>query len=335
MTFANIKLLPYLIAGFILLLTVLLMKNINFKKINFSNFLSLEKINQKITNFYWLVDVLKIAGIIFLIIAVLRPQEIKRETTEKIKGIDIIIALDVSGSMQADDLLPNRLEAAKEVCKWFINGLKSDRVGLVVFAGKSFTQCPLTIDYQIIKNFIDQINFQTVRIDGTAVGDAILNAINRLENSKASKVVILTTDGVSNTGFSPIEAAKMAAYKNIKIYTIGIGKKGGAPMIRYDSFGRKVQVYDRWTGQPLKWEEPDEKTLMQIADLTGGKYFRAIDEKKLKEIYDLIAKMEKQDIDVKTYNRYEDKFYIFLIFGFLLLFFALLIEIFKFTRIIA
>ncbi len=334
MVFTNIKLLPYFITGFILLLGVLLFKNIKYKKINFSNFLSIYKLNLKTGNFYWIVDFLKVIGIILLIIAALRPQQVKKETTEKIKGIDIIIALDVSGSMQADDLNPNRLEAAKEVCKRFISGLTSDRVGLIVFAGKSFTQCPLTIDYHIVKNFIDQINFQTVRIDGTAVGDAILNAINRLENSKASKVVILTTDGVSNTGFSPQEAAKMAAYKGIKIYTIGIGKKGGAPMTRIDRSGRKVQVYDRWTGQPLKWEEPDEKTLTYIADITGGKYFRAIDEKSLKEIYDLISKMEKQEIDVKTYNRYEDKFYIFLLWGFIFLSLAILLEIFKFTRVV-
>ncbi len=334
MVFANIKLLLYFIIGFILLLIVLLFKDIKYKKINFSNFLSIYKLNLKTGNFYWVVDFLKLIGIILLIIAALRPQEIKKETKEKIKGIDIIIALDVSGSMQADDLNPNRLESAKDVCKRFINGLTSDRVGLVVFAGKSFTQCPLTIDYHIVKNFIDQINFQTVRIDGTAVGDAILNAINRLENSKASKVVILTTDGVSNTGFSPVEAAKMAAYKEIKIYTIGIGKKGGAPMMTIDRFGRKVQVYDRWTGKPLKWEEPDEKTLTYIADITGGKYFRATDEKSLKEIYDLIAKMEKQEIDIKTYNRYEDKFYIFLLWGFIFLSIAISLEIFKFTRII-
>lgn len=335
MIFANIKLLPYLIAAFFIFLIILLFNDFNYKKLNFSNFFSVIKINKRVNNFFWIVDILKIVGVILLIIALLRPQEVKKETTEKIKGIDIIIALDVSGSMQADDLLPNRLEAAKEVCKRFINGLTSDRVGLVVFAGKSFTQCPLTIDYQIVKNFIDRINFQTVRIDGTAVGDAILNAINRLENSRSSKVVILTTDGVSNTGFSPMEAAKMAAYKDIKIYTIGIGKRGGAPMMSYDRFGRKVQVYDRWTGQPLKWEEPDEKTLTQIADITGGKYFRATDERSLREIYDLIGKMEKQEIDVKTYNRYDDKFYSFLLWGFIILFIGLLLEIFKFTRIIA
>lgn len=334
MIFSNMNLLPYLIAGFIFFLLVVFLKNINYKKINFSNFLSLSKIKSEISISYLITDLLKIVGLIFLIIAVLRPQSVKKETTEKIKGIDIIIALDVSGSMQADDLKPNRLEAAKLVCKNFLDGLKSDRVGLVVFAGKSFTQCPLTIDYEIIKNFINQIDFQTVRIDGTAVGDAILNAINRLENSRSSKVIILTTDGVSNTGFSPIEAAKMAAAKDIKIYTVGIGKKGGAPMMTYDRFGVKRQVYDRFTGQPLKWEEPDEKTLTQIADITGGRYFRATDEKSLKEIYDLIAKMEKQDIDVKTYNRYEDKFYGFLFTGFIILFIALILEIFKFTRVI-
>ena len=313
---------------------IIILKNIKVGRVTLSNIDTLKKIENNIDKLLILPDVLKIIGLILLSIALLRPQEIKKETFENIRGINIIIALDVSGSMQAEDLKPNRLEAAKDVCRDFVDGLKSDRVGLVVFAGKSFTQCPLTIDYAIVKNFINQLDLQTVRIDGTAIGDGIINSVNRLENARGSKVIILTTDGVNNRGVDPIEAAKIAAYKDIKIYTIGIGKKGGAPMTYIDPFGIKRQAYDRVTGKPLKWEEPDEKTLKKIAEITGGRYFRATDEHKLKEIYRLIGKLEKQDIKVKTYNRYIDKFYPFLVAGFLFLLSAFLMEVFKFTRVI-
>src|SRR5208283_3642538 len=163
----------------------------------------------------------------------------------------------------------------------------------------------------------------TVRNDGTAIGDAIITAVNRLDNSKGSKVIILATDGVNNRGIAPLEAAKVAGYKDIKIYTIGIGQKGGALMIVTDNFGRRVQYADQF-GRPMRWEEPDEKTLQAIADMTGGQYFRATNEKALADIYDAIGKLQKQDIKVKTYNKYTDKFEYFLWVGFILLALALL-----------
>jgi len=268
-------------------------------------------------------------------VALLRPQEIKKETEENIKGIDIMLALDVSGSMQADDLKPNRLEAAKEVLGQFVSGLAGDRAGLVVFAGTSFSQCPLTVDYEIVKNFIRQVDFNTVRIDGTAVGDAIITAVNRLEKSGPTKVLILATDGVSNRGVNPVEAAQIAAYKGIKIYTIGIGKKGGSPMYQMGYDGVKRQVINRYTGQPAYWEEPDEDTLRQMAASTGGEYFRATDNRALKQIYDNIAKMEKQDIKVKSYNRHIDKFKRFLWAGALLVLLAFAAETVKYLRVIS
>ncbi len=336
MRFANISLLlPVLILGLIFLLSFIY-NYIKLKKINFSNFNILQKISSNFhENAVYILDFFKIVGLVFLIIALLRPQEIKKETQENIKGIDIIVTLDISGSMQAEDLKPNRLEAAKEVIRKFVSGLAGDRVGLVIFAGTSFSQCPLTTDYEIIKSFINQIDFQTIRIDGTAMGDALLTAINRLESSGSSRIIILTTDGVNNRGFSPLEAAKAALHKNIKIYTIGIGKKGGAPMMQMGWDGVKRPVIDRYTGQQLKWEEPDEKTLTQIADMTGGKYFRATDEKALKEIYEIIGKMEKQDIKIKTYNKYIDKFKLFLWTGLFILLFVLFAEVFKYTRVLA
>ena len=335
MKFENINLLPWGIAAALVLLAALLWRNLKFVRINFSNFSSLLKASSKLQFLYFIPDILKIAGIILLVIALLRPQLVKKETQEKIKGIDIMLALDISGSMQAEDLKPNRLEAAKGVCRDFVSGLANDRAGLVVFAGKAFTQCPLTIDYEIVKSFIDQVDLQTIRIDGTAIGEALLTATNRLEASGTTKVIILATDGGNNRGMTPIEAAKIAAFKRIKIYTIGIGKKGGSPMVYMDNYGVKRQAVDRYTGQPLKWEEPDEASLKKVADIGNGRYFRATDEKSLKEIYDIIGKLEKQDIQVKTYDKREDKFVWFLWAGFILLLSALGLEAWKFLRVVA
>lgn len=334
MNFENINLLPWGVAAAAVLLASLLWRNFRHINIRFSNFSSLLKASSKQQFLYFIPDILKIAGIILLVIALLRPQLVRKETQEKIKGIDIILALDVSGSMQAEDLKPSRVEAAKRVCKDFVSGLENDRVGLVVFAGKAFTQCPLTVDYEIVNNFIDQVDLSTVRINGTAIGEAILTATNRLESSGPSKIIILATDGVSNVGINPVEAAKIAAYKNVKIYTIGIGKKGGAPMIFTDNFGNKRQAVDNF-GTPLKWEEPDEEVLKNVAALGGGRYFRATDERSLKDIYNIIGQLEKQDIQVKTYDKREDKFIWFLWAGFILLLIALALEAWKFLRVVA
>ncbi|MEI7541933.1 MAG: VWA domain-containing protein [bacterium] len=335
MRFENAALLPWGLAAALILLAVLIFRDLKFIKINYSNFSSLLKATSKQQYLYLIPDIIKLVAIIFLVIALLRPQLVKKEMQEKIKGIDIILALDISGSMQAEDLQPNRLEAAKRVCREFVSGLVNDRAGLVVFAGKAFTQCPLTVDYEIVKNFIDQVDLQTIRIDGTAIGEALLTATNRLESSGASKVIILATDGGNNRGMSPIDAAKIAAFKKIKIYTIGIGKKGGSPMLYTDNFGTKRRAVNNFTGQPLSWEEPDEASLKQVAAIGGGRYFRATDEHSLKEIYDIIGKLEKQDIQVKTYDKREDKFIWFLWAGFILLFAALGLEAWKFLRIVA
>ncbi len=328
----------FLLIGIIIILVLIagfLWRNLKLTKLNFSNFASLKKSASPVNFMHLLPDILKVIGIILLVIALLRPQEVKKETQEKIKGIDIMLALDLSGSMQADDLKPSRVEAAKQVCREFVSGLVNDRVGLVVFAGKAFTQCPLTVDYEIVKSFIDQVDLQTVRIDGTAMGEAILTATNRLEASGASKVIILTTDGVNNRSINPLEAAKVAAYKGVKIYTIGIGRKGGSPRLVMDQFGNKRQAMDPYTGQLIKWEEPDENTLKQVAELTGGQYFRATSEASLRQIYDLIGKMEKQDIQIKTYEKKRDFFIYFLWAGLILLLAALGLEAFKYTRVIS
>ena len=281
--------------------------------------------------YVFLPDILKLAAVLLLIVALLRPQSVKKETEEIIKGIDIITVLDVSGSMQADDLKPNRLEAAKKVINDFVSGLKNDRVGMVVFAGKVLPSARLQNDYEIIRAFVEQISFETVKIDGTAVGEAVLNGVNRLESSGASKVMIVITDGRSNKGI-PDEAAKIAAYKGIKIYTIGIGKKGGAQAYGFDIYGNRRPYVDNY-GRPVMYEEPDEESLGRVAGITGGKYFRATDNNALQRIYETIAQLEKQEIKVKNYEKHEDKFYGFLIAGVILLLLALLLEALKLLRI--
>jgi Ca-activated chloride channel homolog len=334
MIFANINLLPQLIIFVLALAAFFIARGFLKKKIGFSNIERLSKIGAKPAGAI-VTDALKVLAVILLCVALLRPQEVKIETKDKIKGIDIMLALDISGSMQADDLKPSRVEAAKEVCRQFVSGLANDRVGLVVFAGTSFSQCPLTSDYEIVRNFISQVDLQTIRIDGTAMGDAIITAVNRLEKSGPTKVIILTTDGVNNRGVSPVEAAKIAAYKGIKIYTIGIGKKGGAVVMQTYPDGSKRPAYNPYTGQVYKYEEPDEATLTQVAESTGGAYFRATDNRALKQIYETIGKLEKQDIQVKTYNKKTDHFKWFLWIGLGLLLLAFGLEVFKYTRVIA
>jgi Ca-activated chloride channel family protein len=332
---ANINLLPQLVVFLLVFIAFALFRDIRTRRIAFSNINQLKKSGGTARAWSYIPDILKFLGIILLSVALLRPQQVRDETQEKIKGIDIMLALDISGSMQAEDLKPDRLDAAKAVCREFVSGLVNDRAGLVVFAGTSFSQCPLTTDYEIVRNFISQVDLQTVRIDGTAMGDAIITAVNRLEKSGPTKVIILATDGINNKGISPVDAAKIAAYKGIKIYTIGIGKKGGAPIMQQGPDGIKRQLINPYTRQVMKWEEPDENTLSQIAGMTGGAYFRATDERALKEIYNTIGKLEKQEIQVKSYNKKIDKFVYFLWAGLILVLMAFGLEAFKYTRVVA
>lgn len=204
------------------------------------------------------------------------------------KGIDIVIALDISASMLARDFLPNRLEAAKKVAKEFIDGRRGDRIGLVVYEGEAYTACPATLDYNILKNQIDQLQSGLLE-PGTAIGTGLGTAVTRLRNdSLPSKVIILLTDGVSLQGkTTPEEAAKLAKAKNIRVYTIGVGSRGMAPSPDFTPFGV------RYVNMEV---EIDEVTLTNIARITGGKYFRATDEQSLRSIYNEIDRLEKRDI---------------------------------------
>jgi len=245
--------------------------------------------------------VLRVLAIALLFIVIARPQSVNRWQKVNTEGIDIIIDLDISSSMLAQDFKPNRLEAAKNVAIQFVSGRPDDRIGLVVFSGESFTQCPLTTDHAVLINLFHQVQSGMIE-DGTAIGDGLATSINRLKDSKAkSKVVILLTDGMNNRGdIAPLTAAKIASTFGIRVYTIGVGTIGTAPYPIQTPYGgtryqqMKVQI--------------DEDMLKQIASMTGGKYFRATDNKKLEEIYNAIDKLEKSKIDVKQFSRKEEEY---------------------------
>ncbi|MDC1310189.1 VWA domain-containing protein [Flavobacteriaceae bacterium] len=256
------------------------------------------------------LNILRILSLIFIIIALARPQTIDVSTKVKNnQGIDIVMAIDVSASMLAKDLKPNRLEALKSVASNFILNRTNDRIGLVEYAGESYTKTPITSDKNIIIKSLKEINYNTIIEGGTAIGMGLATSVNRIKDSKAkSKVIILLTDGVNNSGFiDPNTAAELAIEYGIKIYTIGIGTNGMAlSPVGVDNNGKfsyaKIQV------------EIDEDLLIEIADITGGKYFRATNNKKLQEIYSEINKLEKSDIEEIKYYNHEEKyrFYILL-----------------------
>lgn len=256
---------------------------------------------------------LRIIAIIALIVALARPQSFSMGENVFTEGIDIGIVLDISGSMLAEDFKPNRLEAAKKITSDFVSQRVSDQIGLVIFAREAFTQCPLTIDYSVLKTLLNEVKSGMVE-DGTAIGNAIANGINRLKDSKAkSKVIILLTDGVNNSGeIDPRTAAEIARTYNIRIYTIGIGTIGNAPYPFQTPFGIRYQMV------PVEIDEP---LLKFIAEETGGKYFRATDNKKLEKIYEEIDKLEKTKVEVTSYRSTTDHYFPWLVVGLFSLFF--------------
>lgn len=253
--------------------------------------------------------------ILFMVLAVLiiaRPQTSSSSSKVVTEGIDIVMALDISGSMLALDFKPNRLEAAKNVAADFINSRPYDRIGLVVFSGESFTQCPLTSDHPVLLNLFNSIQSGMIE-DGTAIGSGLATAVNRLRESKAiSKVIILLTDGVNNQGsVAPITAAEIAKKYGIRVYTVGVGTRGMAPYPVQTPIGIQYQNMQ---------VEIDESVLNNIADLTGGHYFRATDNDKLKEVYTEIDQMEKNRVElIEHARRHDEYFMIGLLAGFLLL----------------
>lgn len=245
--------------------------------------------------------VLRTAAYALLVVALARPQGIEQNVRTSTEGIDIMLSIDVSGSMLARDFKPDRITAAKEVAASFISDRVGDRLGLVVFAGEAFTQSPLTTDQSTLQTLLARIRSGLIE-DGTAIGNGLATAINRLRESEAkSKVIILLTDGINNRGeIAPMTAAEIARAQGIRVYTIGVGSRGTAPYPAVDMFGNMTFINQK--------VEIDEKTLTEIARLTGGHYFRATDKEKLQAIYDEINQLEKSRVEVTERITYHELF---------------------------
>lgn len=243
---------------------------------------------------------LRTIAIALIIIVIARPQAVDSWEETETKGIDIVLALDVSGSMLSQDLQPDRLQAAKKVAAEFVTDRKNDNIGLVIFAGESFTQCPLTTDHKVLLNLLNEIEFGVIE-DGTAIGLGLANSVNRLKDSESnSRVVILLTDGTNNSGqIAPLTAADLARSYGIRVYTVGVGTKGMAPTPVQTPYGIRMQ------NMPV---DIDEKTLTEIAAMTGGQYFRAQDTEGLRQVYEEIDEMERYLISVQNVTRRQELF---------------------------
>ena len=303
-----------------------------FKKVSNLKISSFENFKTKSfkSKLYPLLNTLRIISIVLVIIALSRPQEISNSSrTKTSSGIDIVIAVDISSSMLAQDLKPNRLEALKSVASEFINDRINDRIGLVIYAGESYTKTPVTSDKEVVINSLTEISFDGIIDDGTAIGMGLATSVNRLKDSKAkSKVIILLTDGVNNSGFiDPSTAADLASTYGIKTYTIGLGTNGNAraPVALNPNgsfrFGiTKVEI--------------DEDLLNEVADKTGGKYFRATDNRKLEEIYEEINKLEKTEVEEIKYSDIDEKYRPFALLAFVLISLELFLKYVIFRSVI-
>lgn len=276
------------------------------------------------TRLCWLPFALALLAYISGVVALARPQSSNAYSTESTEGINIVLALDISGSMLAKDLQPNRFEAAKSVAGEFVSSRPYDNIGLVVFAGESYTQCPLTTDHAVLLNMINSVEMGLVN-DGTAIGSGLATAVNRLKEIKeGSKVVILLTDGTNNSGtIAPVTAAEIAASFGIRVYTIGVGTMGEALY--------PIQTYlgVEYVSMPV---EIDEASLKQIASATGGQYFRATDNNSLHKIYEEIDQLEKVKLKVESFTQKEELFPPYLWAALILLFVALLLRSTLFRR---
>ncbi len=275
----------------------------NSSDIRYSTLLPFAKIRPTMKErFRHLPFILRLLVIGLLLVGMARPRTTSGGENVYTEGIDIVLLFDISGSMLAEDLRPNRIEAARRVMMDFIDARTNDRIGLVIFSGESFTQCPMTLDYRVLKNQLAAVK-QGLIEDGTAIGMAIAQGVNRLKESKTkSKVIILLTDGVNNRGeIDPLTATQIAQTFGIRIYSIGVGtNQGEAPFPVQTPFGTRYQ------NMPV---DVDEKTLTKIAEMTGGQYFRATNNRTLKNIYSEIDELEKTRIEVRAYRSYTELFY--------------------------
>jgi len=314
---------PYFFLLLIPVLIVFIFVKINSEKrlFNLKISITLPQIkNLKLTLFDFLPFYLRLLSLILIIIALARPQKILRDELPPSEGVDIMLALDTSPSMLALDFEPqDRIEAAKKNAIDFIMKRTNDRIGLVVFGGVAALACPLTMDYQTLIDFISTTYVGMTKADGTAIGDAIVTAVNHIKDSKAkSKIIILLTDGNSNTGAisDPIIAAKIAKELNIKIYTIGVAKKGQSKIPTGDPFQPYAYIKD----------DLNEATLMEIAKTTGGEFYRATNYMELQEIYNKINELEKTKFESKSYTHYRDMYNYFLIPAMIITFTILILE---------
>ena len=324
-SFVNSELLILLIIPIIILIWNHIKKSKNKSSIEFSNTESLQSLTSVKTKFKNIPYYLKLVASSLLVIAIARPQSSTKWEESTTEGIDIIISMDISGSMLAEDLKPNRLESSKNVAMSFISKRINDRIGLTIFSGESFTQCPLTTDHNVLINLFKDVKSGMIE-DGTAIGMGLANAVNRLKESNAiSKVVILLTDGVNNSGtIAPITAAEIAKKFGIRVYTIGIGSEGYAPYPFQTPFGIQYQDVE---------VKIDEKTLQDIATITDGKYFRAKNNSTLKKVYEDIDLLEKSKIETIEFNNKSEEFLLFGIASLCFLIVAFLLNITYLKRI--
>lgn len=292
--------------------------------INVSTISGLQNISSWKSVFHHIPFILRLLALMCIIFALARPQTRNDEQLTEGEGVDIILCIDVSGSMTAQDFTPNRMEAAKKVAEDFVDQRKTDRIGIVIFSGESFTQCPLTTDHAVLKSQIEQIRNGLLE-DGTAIGSGLATSVDRLRTSTAkSKVIILLTDGINNGGLiDPATAKEIAKRFNVKVYTIGVGTDGYAPTPVNTPMGivmqnEKVAI--------------DEKLLTNIANETGGRYFRAKDNASLTNIYHEIDKLEKSKVQITNFRRYAEKFYPFVFAALLFLFLEVLLKFTVFKK---
>lgn len=292
--------------------------------VTISSISGLQNISSWKNVFHHIPLVLRLLAFTCIIVALARPQTKNDEQIAEGEGVDIILCIDVSGSMTAQDFTPNRMEAAKKVAADFVDQRVTDRIGIVIFSGESFTQCPLTTDHEVLKSQIEQIRNGLLE-DGTAIGSGLATSVDRLRTSTAkSKVVILLTDGINNGGLiDPATAKEIAKAFKVKVYTIGVGTDGYAPTPVNTPMGivmqnEKVAI--------------DEKLLTSIANETGGRYFRAKDNESLKNIYNEIDKLEKSKVQITTFRRFTEKFYPFVFAALLLLFLEVLLRFTVFKK---
>jgi Ca-activated chloride channel homolog len=267
---------------------------------------------------------LRLLAMSAIIVALARPQTQTSLQQAEGEGVDIVLCMDVSGSMTAQDFKPNRLEAAKNVAANFVSSRNTDRIGVVIFAGESFTQCPITTDHNVLLAAIDNIHNGLLE-DGTAIGSGLGTSVERLRSSKAkSRVVILLTDGINNGGLiDPGTAKEIAKSFSIKVYTIGVGTDGYAPQPYNTPLGVQTQMVK---------VSIDERLMKQIASETGGKYFRAKDNAELEKIYDDINKLEKSKVEISSISRYNEKFFAFVIAALIFLFLEVLLRLTVFKK---